>query len=209
MDAMFQPLPASPMENPARAWTLQRVCFPSKPGGMCALVGLLALLLAAGCSDGEVIPEGTGGSGGHTSGQPCFETEGADFTATLGEANALEEFEPFDEGQVVELIFGSQAGMGLGTMLELENLDLASVRDIEVTLLVDGSPLGTFSQDEPTLSCSDGRSLVDAMVMIDVVGHPTVTSVAQLDGRSAVLDYAVFGGDGVLAEGLVGVELSL
>lgn len=209
MNPMFQQHSASRMNRRPFPRRLPSASFPSRAAVMCGLVGILASLVTTGCSDGEVIPEGVGGSGGHTHDQLCFEREGAALTATLGEEVPPDGFEPFEQGQVVQLIFGSQAGMGLGAALELSNVDLSSVQRIEVILLVDDSPLGEFSQNEPTLSCSDGRSLVDAMVMIDVTGHPTVTSVAQLDGRPAVLDYAVFGGDGVLAEGLVGVDLSL
>lgn len=163
----------------------------------------------ASCSDTGVTPAGGSGSTGHSESTPCFQTEGAATSILLGPETEPSSFEPYQEGQTVELIYGSQAGMGLGAMVQVTNLDLAEADEIEVVLVVDESPIGRFSQEAPHLECMEGASHLDTMVMIDVTDHPTVTSVAQLDGRSALLDYRAISDGSALAEGRVSVELSL
>jgi hypothetical protein len=99
--------------------------------------------------------------------------------------------------------------MGLAVALELNDLDLAEVERIEVDLVVDEAPLGFFGRDQPDLSCQDGFSYFEAMVMIDVIDHPTVASVAQLDERPAVVELRVFSASELLIEGASTVQLQL
>lgn len=162
-------------------------------------MALTACLGLSACGS-DAPPEDPRGTDWHTSQpDPCGDPEAFPPQGTLGQ-RVGDDFTPYGEDEPVRLQYGSQAGMGLGVALQLNDLDLSEVERIEVDLVVEGTPLGTFAEEGPSLTCQDGFSYFEAMVMLDVVAHPTVASVAQLDERPALVELRVFSETDLLIE---------
>lgn len=126
------------------------------------------------------------------------------------EVESPEEFFELDANQDVWLQFGSQLGMGLGLSLRFEAFSEEELERVSVGLILEGEPLGLQVHEPPVLSCeTDGALYLDAMVMIDVGDHPSVTSVAQLDGATATVRYVVTQDDEETFQGTVPVVLNL
>lgn len=104
-------------------------------------------------------------------------------------------FEEFQEGDFLPLEFASQAGMEAYVVVLTEDVDLSTVTEVSLSLLVDGSPIGDSWTDGYALRCDGETGRVETSLPIDVVGHPTVNSVAQLSEREAELMVVVLGQD--------------
>lgn len=173
-----------------------------------AWAAILTVGLWLGGCDTGARPEEQNGPVRHTEPLPCGAPEDFPPQGTAGQ-RVDDAFQPYATGDPVQLQYGSQAGMGLAVVVELNDLDLTEVDRIEVDLLVDDEPLGTFGEDQPRLTCQDGFSYFEAMVMLDVVQHPTVASAAQLDQRPAVVELRVFSETDLLIEEAFDVTLLL
>lgn len=151
---------------------------------------------------GDADPEpglggAAGGGGGGLGGAPLGDTPEDPFRA-------------LSAGEDVWLRWGSQVGMGLGLTLRLAGLSDLAVSRVEVELLVDGAPLGLDVHEPPAFSCVLSHLSLEAMVMVDVGPHPTVTSVAQLDEREAEVRYRVINAaGGEVLSGALAVTLNL
>lgn len=124
-----------------------------------------------------------GGSGGAvTPGDDC--ARDGEAALVLGQG-AGRSYVPLEAGDRVDLEFGSQAGMEAPLSVRTVGLDPDSVGAIEVELLVDGAPIGRVDEEGEEISCEREWGQIDVPLLVDVVGHPTVVSVAQLNGREA------------------------
>lgn len=165
-----------------RAWSLFSTAF-----------GLLGLHGAAGCgATEEGMPEG--GTGGAPGEALCASDQ--EITIVPGKGvGAL--FMPYQEGDAIVPYFGSQIGMEVALSVRLTGFRPTDIDSIEVHLNVDGAPIGFDSFSPSELSC-DGNEpgTIETPVLIDVTGHPTVRSVAQLSGRDAEIEVQIEGEGG-------------
>jgi hypothetical protein len=118
-------------------------------------------------------------------------------------------FSPFEQGDVIVPYFGSQIGMEVDISVLLTGFEPKRIDSIEVNLNVEGAPIGHDSFSPLDLDCDGNESAtIETPVLIDVTGHPSIKSVAQLQGREAEIEVLVDGPNGV-AETRVNVIIEL
>lgn len=160
-----------------------------------ALVGLCA---AGACREtNEATPEGTGGS--MDPGKPRCASD-QEITIVAGQGVG-DDFMPFEGGDAIVPYFGSQIGMEVEISISLTGFDPSDIDALEVLLNVDGAPIGQDDFPASDVYCDGNESAtIETPVLIDVTDHPTVTSVAQLNGRDAEIEVRIEGPDGPLEE---------
>jgi hypothetical protein len=163
-------------------------------------VGCCVLLAVAGCSGPVVVDDGAGGTVWHNS-EMCGALGGASGEISaiaaprvdlglLDEAGHLTRLGPSVEGR---LQYGNQVGMGLGMAAYLGGGDVGAAKRVELHMSVDGADLGVWAGTAPFPPCDlSAPSYLKVMLMVDVIGHPTVRSVAQLDHRPVSVSWIVF-----------------
>lgn len=171
-------------------------------------------LLLSAC-DGTSDPDGPlGGAGGESGGgnseasggapQDCSVTH--DPSLELGEGEGSE-FKPFEDGDVLTLIFGSQAGMETGFSVVGQGVALADVVRIETALMVGEYPVGVATAKGTSLVCVDGVARLDTAILIDVSLHPDIVSVVQLVEQEADLVATFYNSEGAFITDSVRVGL--
>lgn len=138
----------------------------------------------------------------------CDESSSS-FLKLGNELNA--EFVEFQEGDELELEFASQSGMEGSLSLRSSGFKQTEIQRITCQIIFDGAPLGETTTNGGRLTCDeDSRHLtLHTSIPIEVGDHPTVSSVAQVDGKSAELHVEFEGADGLIAEQTVSVTLVL
>jgi hypothetical protein len=167
-----------------------------------AFLGLASagcLSICAGCSGPPVLDDGTGGTPWHNS-QYCAalggapgENPGDSLRVDLGLLDDEGQLTRLGSGVEGRLQYGNQVGMGLGMAAYLGGGDVAQAKRVELHMRVDGADLGVWATTAPFPECSqDTPSYLKVMLMVDVIGHPTVRSVAQLDHRPVTIHWIIF-----------------
>ncbi len=152
---------------------------------------LVWLSFGCGPAPDDEEPDGTGGQDGEES--EC----GSDLAIMVAAGTGTGDlFVPLEDGDTLVPYFGSQAGMEVDVSVLLTGLARRDVKSIEVSLNVDGDPIGFDEFSPRDLDCSGGSATIETPVLIDVTDHPTVTSVAQLSGREAQIAVKVSTEDG-------------
>src|SRR5690606_17504938 len=105
-----------------------------------------------------------------------------------------------NDGDELQLVFGSQAGMEARVTVQTVGVALSEVTYSEVRLDVDDFPIAQMAIWGEDCSCDEGVTKMAAPMLVDVVPHPTVNSVLQLSGRSAQFVVMIYGEKGLLAE---------
>lgn len=184
-----------------------------------AISAPIAVLGLGACADPGVAGDSEDGTVRHS----CSPTDAPPADGSLRQDGATGEredatalgmgwghdFDPIESNQSVKLQYGSQAGMGLPVVLRLAEADVAELTRVEMRLIIDQAPIGSLLIEFPDVICSGEQGFVDAMLMVDVIGHPTIASVAQLDGRAAFVDIELFSGSDVLHQDMLAIFLAL
>jgi hypothetical protein len=192
-----------------RLWLAICYCFPvtwfaltrlSPRRALCSLAGLGFVAALSGCSGPVILDDGTGGTVWHNT-TICGGLGGAGSEGPVGaaprvdiglldEAGHLTRLGPGVEGR---LQYGNQVGMGLGMAAYLGAGDVGQAKRVELHMSVDGADLGVWAGTAPFPPCDlSAPSYLKVMLMVDVIGHPTVRSVAQLDHRSVNINWIVY-----------------
>lgn len=168
-------------------------------------VGSALFVCGCGGTDEGSPEEGAGGSA-----EPDEPSCGADLDVTILAGKGVgDQFVPFENGDMVMPYFGSQIGMEVEISVLLTGFDPAEIDSIEVLLNVESAPIGLDSFSPADISCDSGESAtIETPVLIDVTEHPTVASVAQLNGRDAEIEVRVHGPEGI-QDAHVGVVIEL
>lgn len=146
------------------------------------LVGVAVPTLTFSCGSSQT-GENVDGTGGNA--EPESEC-GSDLEVTAVAGTGIGAvFTAFQEGDPLAPYFGSQAGMEVDVSVLLTGYERGNLDSIEVSLDVDGSPIGFDAFSPRDLYCEDDTATIETPILIDVTDHPTVTSVAQLNGREA------------------------
>ncbi len=112
-----------------------------------------------------------------------------------------------EDGDELQLVFGSQAGMEARVVVQSAGLPLVEVDYSEVQLLVDDYPIAGMSILGKDCSCDEAQIKMDAPMLVDVVPHPTIKSVLQLSRREAQLSVRIFDDEGLMAEATTDIIL--
>ncbi len=136
--------------------------------------------------------------------------ESSSFFLQLGNEHNSE-FVEFQKGDELELEFASQSGMEGSLSLRSSGVKQTEIQRITCQIIFDGAPLGETTTNGGRLSCDEDSGLLTlhTSIPIEVGDHPTVSSVAQVDGKSAELHVELEGADGLIAEQTVSVTLVL
>ncbi len=146
-----------------------------------------ALLLACGPVDHPEEQEDSG---------PCeFQASDPRVDFAMGKGA---DYHIVEEGEELQLVFGSQAGMEARVVVETSGVPLNEVEYSEVELLVEDFPIAQMEILAEDCSCVDEIVKMDAPMLVDVVPHPTVKSVLQLSRREAELVVRIYDGAGVM-----------
>ncbi len=179
------------------------------------------LILACGDAEAPGSPNGTAGTGtggGATGGSggtipetgPCAPVGDPEVEIGVDSDGSYVQLEP---GDAIEPFFGSQAGMQVDLLLHTTGLGAGTDSTIELDfqILVDDAPIAIYQSEDVVISCAEDGSggRVVAKARIDVSDHPTVTSVAVLDGRQAVVDITLRDGDRREAHAALDVVIAL
>ena len=140
-----------------------------------------------GCSPGDPAPKDRG----------ACDVQGDETVAfATGKGSAYHILENGDE---LQLVFGSQAGMEARVVVQTEGLPRYLMEYAKIELLVDDYPLAQMTVLGEDCRCEEDTVKMDAPMLVDVVPHPTVKSVLQLSNREAQLVVRIYGDDGVLS----------
>lgn|SRR5690606_363022 len=173
---------------------------------------LLLTLMACSGTPGPGEPTDGAGGEGHGGKGSGGATEVVDCSLTsapsleIGQGEDLE-FTAFEDGDVLKLIFGSQAGMEAPFSVVGSRVALSDVERIETALMVDEYPVGEATDSGGSLRCVDGRARLDTAILIDVSLHPDIVSVVQLVERDADLVATFYDAEGAFVTQSVRVEL--
>jgi len=142
---------------------------------------------------------------------PEFVCDGeGDVTVELGEG-AGDVFEPFEEGQEVQLQVASQGGFGVGVWLRTTGLASGGSTDVLLETELFGVLSGTYLAENQALSCTEENvaKLWGITVGLDPDEYSTIDDLIDLAGDPVVLIVTVTDENGKVGVGTQTVTMQV